>query len=359
MEDIPVVTWRLSRIEEELQNLNFTSSPEEDVGSAMEDNLPPPPPEFITEINKLTELDKERQHAVGIYSEAVVMDNTLKRQQSNQKQGIKRITDKYDKPRLVEGPHVVTGVDTSFPTAVSSVSIDPPAPPLCVSDGKPVVNFAPCDPRPATKPTTSNGILSEQEVLQVEMFFRSHKTTVCVCQCNVKLFFGYVNERPEHWPFVKQGALVLVLNSGESRRQRRLCIVLAEKGTGFIIWKDVINHLSAYNDIHPNFHVMHLSSDHTKMAGFMYDDAVSAIGFLQKYQTITAAHDSILSLSGKSKKKEKQKNKKYKAPNKADISQPCQFTHVTKLECPEAVIAHHPPNVTSGPSAGTPQAGSS
>ena len=347
--ETPVENWRLSRIEEELQNLDFSSVPEEEVDSAMEDDLPlpPPPPEFMTEIN---ELEQERKSALGIYSEAVVVDSTLKRQQAEQKQGIKRITDKYDKPRLVEGPHVVTGLDASLPPAPAPCTIDPP-PPICASEVTPVVSAAPV-PKPS-------GSLTEQEVLQVEMFFRSHKTVVYVCHCNVKLFFGYINERPEHWPFVKQGALVFVLNSGEARRQRKLSVVLAEKGTGFIIWKDVINHLSAYKDIHPNFHVMHISSDHNKMAGFMYDDAVSAVTFLQKYHSITAAHDSILSLSGKSKKKDKQKNKKYKAPTKADISQPCQFTHVTKLERPESAVNQTPARGAPGTCPGTPSGGTS
>ena len=196
-------------------------------------------------------------------------------------------------------------------------------------------------------PASRTGRLTEQDLVQVEMFFRSHKTEVMVGQSMASLYFGAIgpgsptrdgpNPRPQTWSYVKSGIPVIVLDSGESRRYRRLNIVLAEHGTGFVLWKESMTHLSQYTGTHPTFHTMHLSTDHTKLAGFSFDDAAAAAQFLHKINTITSdPEDVMLNLSGKHKKrKDKNKSKskqKYKAPTKLDISTPCCFTHITKLD---------------------------
>jgi len=65
---------------------------------------------------------------------------------------------------------------------------------------------------------------------------------------------------PGDWTFFKRGVPLMVLDSGEGRRHRRLSIVLAERGTGFTLWSDTIDHLTSYTpDSSLAFHTMRLS----------------------------------------------------------------------------------------------------
>ena len=208
------------------------------------------------------------------------------------------------------------------------------------------------------------GLLTEAEVLQVEMFYRSHKTEVWVSQSTAHLHLGSVkittsltpkisdkkqrhsthqhhqpvasSELVENWKYIKMGVPVFLLDSGASRRERKLHILLAEKGTGFTLWKDKMDHLSGYKASTSVFHTMHLSGDHNNMAGFAFDDGHAAAEFLTRWKSIACnPDDDILNLSGKSKKRKKEEKKqkgKFKPPQKSAISAPCCFTHVTKLD---------------------------
>ncbi len=223
-------------------------------------------------------------------------------------------------------------------------------------------------PRNASAPASlqlqeKGGLLSESEVLQVEMFYRSHKTEVWVSQATAHLHLGSVkittsltpkvsdkklkhsqqaqqprisSELVENWKYVKIGVPVFLLDSGASRRDRKLYIILAEKGTGFTLWKDKMDHLSGYRASTSVFHTMHLSDDHNNMAGFAFDDARAASDFLSRWRAIASnPEDDILNLSGKNKKRKKDEKKqkgKFKLPQKSAISTPCCFTHVTKLD---------------------------
>lgn len=148
------------------------------------------------------------------------------------------------------------------------------------------------------------------------------------------------------------GIPVLVLDTGDHHRKRKLQIVLAEKGTGFLLWKDDIDHLSTYKAEHPNFHTMSLSTDHTRLAGLSFDHAASASDFNTTIEKLTSnPDDELMSLSKtkhKRQKSEKKKAGKYKAPKKTEISTPCCFVHVTKLERPAIdLTADH--SIISGP----------
>ncbi|XP_014767499.1 uncharacterized protein LOC106867206 [Octopus bimaculoides] len=197
------------------------------------------------------------------------------------------------------------------------------------------------DVPPSTASTSSTGVsetLSEHDLLQVEMFYKSHKTEVFVCHCQANLYFGSVRQSSEcdQWEYAMTGIPLLVLDTGEHHRKRRLHFILAEKGTGFVMWKDVIDHLTKYSAPSSSFHTLHISIDHTKLAGLSFDDTEAAAQFYEVLRQLTSdPNDDILNLSRskKNKKKEqKPKNKKFKAPRKTDISQPCCFVHVTKLE---------------------------
>lgn len=202
--------------------------------------------------------------------------------------------------------------------------------------------------------------LTDEDRNQVEMFYRSHKTRLFVAKCEANLYFGSARrhsavvpsrsaaaraaESPENWMFLKCGIPVLLLDSGESRRQRRLHIILAERGSGFVLWRDTFDHLTGYS-VSPNvgFHTMHLSKDHTKLAGFYFADSLSATEFFDFLSNLTSdPDDPLLSLSNGTKKKKKDRKKtgcgatsrkeKRKPIRREDISLPCCFTHVTKLD---------------------------
>ncbi|OWF45876.1 uncharacterized protein LOC110456477 [Mizuhopecten yessoensis] len=186
------------------------------------------------------------------------------------------------------------------------------------------------------RPVSFTEGVTEQDILQVDTFFKSHKTDVIVCNCLANLYFGKVMGGKDHWKFAMTGIPVLVLDTGEHHRKRRLQIVLSEKGSGFILWKNKIDHLSNYSASHINFHTLHLMTDHTRLAGLSFDDGSAATEFFNALSKLTSdPNDELFNISKSKKKKKSQKSKqKFKAPKKTEISQPCCFVHVTKLEKP-------------------------
>ncbi|XP_046585541.1 uncharacterized protein LOC124292494 [Haliotis rubra] len=253
------------------------------------------------------------------------------------KDGIRRLVGKYESPEnLCISPTVIrtsmNGLDK--PGSV----VGGPAMSDCSSD---ISDATPTWPSTANVAATnfSEGV-TEQDILQVEMFYKSHKTEVCVCRCLANLYFGGAKNaaQGDTWEFHNTGIPVLVLDSGDHHRNRKLRIIMAEKGTGFTLWKEGIDHLSKYSVPSANFHTMYLTTDHTKQAGLSFDDSNAAVEFYSFISTLTSdPNDDLFNLSKKkNKKKKKDKSKpKYKAPKKTDISQPCCFVHVTKLERPD------------------------
>ncbi|RWS25018.1 hypothetical protein B4U80_11266 [Leptotrombidium deliense] len=137
------------------------------------------------------------------------------------------------------------------------------------------------------KERNPGNVLDDTEVSQVEHFFKAHKTFVYVCRCMANLYFtktDIVNggrtssPRSHEWELTRTGVPVIVFDKGEtrSRSKRQLQICLAERGTGFTLWKDVIDNLTDYKSLHPCFHTLYLSCDHRKMAGLSFDDADEA-----------------------------------------------------------------------------------
>ena len=208
--------------------------------------------------------------------------------------------------------------------------------------------------------------VTEQDVQQVEMFYRSHKSEVTVCHCLANLYIGSHSsptspssvpngEVPapanggDLWEFVTTGIPLLVLDSGDHLRARQVTLVVAEKGTGFVLWRDTVSPASHYSCPHDNFHTVTLSTDTAKLAGLSFDDGQAADDFASTVKQLTADPEDDEKGSGKKgKKKKKQESKKkpkYKPPKKMDISQPCCFQHITKLERPQITgVLPLPPN---------------
>ena len=213
--------------------------------------------------------------------------------------------------------------------------------------------------------------VTEQDVQQVEMFYKSHRSDVIVCHSLANLYIGSAtattttttttmpgavpnsSTTSDSWEFVTTGIPLLVLDTGDHHRPRQLSIVVAEKGTGFVLWKDVVSHLTRYACPHANFHTLRLSADHNKLAGLSFDDSQAASEFAASVLQLTSdPDDDLLMLSKNNKKKSKKQKKqesknkpKYKPPKKTDISQPCCFQHITKLERPQmGGLVPLPPN---------------
>lgn len=235
--------------------------------------------------------------------------------------GIQRITEKYDS---------LGNLSSSSRSSLGSPTIASPAFGSPIKDNSFV--FADVVARKFREGVT------EQDLLQVETFYRSHKTEVYVsgCLANVYLGSNKISFSSDQWSFTCTGIPVLVLDSGEHLRERRLYLIVAEKGTGFTLWKDVIDTLTGYKAPNSNFHTLRLSTDHSKLAGLSFDDAGCAAEFFSHILRLTADPDDELLKIGKQKKKKsvKEKKGKVKLPKKTEISQPCCFVHVTKLDRP-------------------------
>lgn len=177
--------------------------------------------------------------------------------------------------------------------------------------------------------------LTEKDIVQVEVFFRSHKTYVYVCQCLANLYFCNADggEKRTEWQLARTGIPVLLLDKGETRARtkRMVQIVLAEKGSGFVLWRDIIDNLSNYRSEDTTFHTMYLSTDHRKMAGFSFDNLPAAVEFYDQVDQLVSDPLNI-SLSMPKKKNAKKKQERIKLPKKCDISQPCCFQHITNVD---------------------------
>lgn len=242
------------------------------------------------------------------------------------KDGIRRITEKYDS---------LGNLSSSSRSSLGSPTVGSPS-----KDGA----FVFAD---VVASKFREGV-TEQDLLQVETFYRSHKTEVYVSGCLANIYFGsnktsFANDQ---WTFTCTGIPALVLDSGEHLRERKLHIIVAEKGTGFTLWKEVIDNLTGYKAPNSNFHTLHLSTDHTKLAGISFDDAGCASEFFSHILRLTSDPNDDLLRIGKQKNKKsiKDKKRKVKLPKKTEISQPCCFVHVTKLDRTET-----PDNIPSEP----------
>lgn len=203
-------------------------------------------------------------------------------------------------------------------------------------------------------PKVSSGLLDEQEVLQIELNFKSHKTFVYVCRCLANLYFtrtdliqgGRVSSpRSNEWELNRTGVPVVVFDEGESRSRprRQVQLILAERGSGFPLWRDVIDNLTDYRAIASTFHTLYLSSDHRLMAGLSFDSTLSAADFLLQVDLITSDPVNIaltgpkgrkgrLSKSQERERKRERRERRDRRICKSEISAPCLFQHVTSVD---------------------------
>lgn len=160
------------------------------------------------------------------------------------------------------------------------------------------------------------------------------------------------------WSLKFTGIPVLIhdLGNTKSRNKRQIQLCLVEKGSGFVLWKDVIDHLTKYqvsNDY--LFHTMHLSNDHSKKIGLSFDASLEAREF-HDWLNILTSDPANISLRGPSNQVIQETKQKYhfhleqflrksthtfisrqqhktnrKSPDKSDISSPCGFEHLVSI----------------------------
>ncbi|XP_037070610.1 uncharacterized protein LOC119091825 [Pollicipes pollicipes] len=171
--------------------------------------------------------------------------------------------------------------------------------------------------------------VSQADVAQVESFFAGHKTSVIVCRALANM---YLSSESNTWELKYTGIPTLVSDSGETRSRchRQLQLVLAEKGTGFMLWRDVVDDQSAYAAPDPSFHTMHLSSDQRQRMGLSFDDIEAANAFRSQLDALCAGAKGDGSPPTQKKRKSK-RAERHARPRKEDISQPCCFQHVTSV----------------------------
>ena len=200
---------------------------------------------------------------------------------------------------------------------------------------------------PVNGSSTTN--LDENEIYQIERFYLAHKTFVYVSRCMANLYFtktDLINEgrvsspRSHEWSLERTGVPLIIFDKGETRARdkRQLKICLAERGTGFNLWGDVIDNLTDYKAVHPCFHTLYLSCDHRQMAGLSFDSSEAAADFLHNIEAITCDPLNIALSAPKRlikkdvKPKSKSKRDSYRLPRKEDISSPCLFQHVINVD---------------------------
>ncbi|XP_036329284.1 uncharacterized protein LOC118741421 [Rhagoletis pomonella] len=179
--------------------------------------------------------------------------------------------------------------------------------------------------------TTSNSNLSEYERVQVESFFGGLGTEIFVCSSLANLYEGTGKEGD--WRLVFTGIPVVLHDRGSARARSipRVTLVLAERGSSFALWSDRIDNLSNYRVAGPSFHTMCLSQNHQQLIGFSFDSTDSARELHHHIEKLVSNPENIaLSLPGKKKQKQK-RVKPAPLPPKSQISQPCQFQHVTSV----------------------------
>lgn len=177
--------------------------------------------------------------------------------------------------------------------------------------------------------TASNNILSEYERGQVESFFGGLGTDIFVSSSLANLYKG--SGKDNDWNLIFTGIPVILHDKGSARARAtpRVTLVLAERGSCFALWSDRIDNLSNYRLAGPSFHTMCLSTNHQQMIGFSFDSSESARELWQQMERLINDPENIaLSISGRKKQK---KVKPVPLPPKSQISQPCQFHHVTSV----------------------------
>jgi len=193
--------------------------------------------------------------------------------------------------------------------------------------------------------------VTAKDLSRLDLFYRSFGTEVTICRCVAELSFTSPQTLSMDlvdcdWePVNAIGVPVFLLNTGEGKRERSLFLILAERETGFTLWEDRINYLSSYRQISNLTYVMNISSNLRRVAGLRFHGEYAAKMFMEKYKAITSDPEDVLWTIGRRPNPGKSKKKvvleKLKIKNrtkKSDISNPCNFVHLTYLNPDDEIV---------------------
>ncbi|XP_011292777.1 uncharacterized protein LOC101900606 [Musca domestica] len=176
----------------------------------------------------------------------------------------------------------------------------------------------------------NHNILSDYEIEQVECFFAGLGTEIFVSSALANLYEGRGQEND--WQLKYTGIPVILYDKGSTRTRtiKRITLVLAERGSCFALWSDRVSNLSNYQVAGPSFHTMTLSSNPEQMIGFSYDTAGAAAEIWLHLERLLSDPENNLRTLPRDKERSK-RVRQVPLPPKAQISQPCQFHHVTSV----------------------------
>ena len=193
--------------------------------------------------------------------------------------------------------------------------------------------------------------ITQRDISRLELFYGSRDTIVAICRCLADVLFseksaGNQRSSPAGWRHAHTGIPVFVLNTGRGTRKRDLRVVLAERETGFALWHDKITYLSNYttHEGATAFHTMQPSSRPIgDLVGLRFYDAAAAEDFHARFVRMTADPTDELWRVGTSGHRKSSTKKRWslgrksdaaatKTKTKRDISQPCNFAHVTNVK---------------------------
>lgn len=192
-------------------------------------------------------------------------------------------------------------------------------------------------------PPSRDVVLTSEEVRSIQTVYNSYKTVCWVCQTLVNLYTTAARPQinaSQEWQLQYTGVPLLLLDAGGSRARgrRRIQLILAERGSGFALWKDTLDNLSGYTAQDSLFHTMFAARDHNTKLGLSFDHEEAATAFLERVTELTSRPENI-ALSGPKQKmytkaagaSKSSKHKRYAPPRKTDISMPCGFEHVISV----------------------------
>ena len=265
----------------------------------------------------------EEENTYSLPQPQCYSDDTIK--------AVKKITNKYDTLQRMK-VNALSFRGGERPRAASAGS-SPSTPPIIIIPHPTLEDAISVDEADGISGSSSG--TTKKDISRIEMFYRSHGTEVVVCHCLADLAVGPKNyPEPKSLPQLHTGVPVLVLNTGEGKRQRDLLLILAERETGFPLWKERINYLTHYKETHPGLHTLSLSSCLSKMAALHMFCPAAGGQFIARYHQMTSdPNDDLWKVSSSTVKRKKSKrDKSRRAPCKQDISRPCNFIHVTKID---------------------------
>ncbi len=262
---------------------------------------------------------------------------------------VKKITEKYDtlqrrKNRAMsfressKTPGVGTGSDGSSLEAETEPTS--PVTPVNMDLMNTTADEVFMENIPANVVCVTSGI-TQKDIARIDLFYRGQGTQITVCQCLADICEGTSSPGGDsfNWEPVKHtGVPVLVFNTGQAKRVRELYVSIAERETGFPLWKDKINYLSNYHDVKEDVHIMHLSNNLRKVMSINFYCKAAAAEFANIFKEITKdPNDDLWKLGVSTDKKTKKRlwfsrKFKLKTTSKTEISQPCNFTHITKVD---------------------------